>query len=619
MPRPPPVFSVNSTLNAKPEGTTTPKPVTKVSLEGAVGNSALKHFVVIRSQTTPGGSTNDPNGVSIQKMPIQTVSWVPERNEPSTGINRILLKAQLPPTNGQEKQPTLLRLSKTQLDSMLKSLKNNNNSTCTASKYVDAATQSSPELNSNLISLIQKEKYTPKVQESKTIKLLSTSKVNPQVQKTSEICSPIELSSRGSKRLLEEELPGASQCYFDAKRPRREEKLDQSTPASVIPCTSQDAEVARINNISQPAVVSKRLSPLLALHLDAELRLTPVIEMPSPDRGALALPIDEHLQREQVTPPSDLLPQELGTPVDAVFQGEPMVGDVLMTSFEPATLSGLVTPTENSHGTMGTPTLHLSSSSSPVMLLSASSVSMPIVPQATSTPSSTVHFTTTTSDGTVQFYTTPVTSMPGSRQTHLVRSNSPATLKLSTSGIAALQSEVFTTPNSLPSESPINLGAVNVRPVRGIVPSNAILNLVPHLTDSPPGATEFNLLTRSQIPVLDAAKMDQLVHHISQESLFRTEHVVSRVSQILTPQQYSTTIIPHMQTVTPSSSCQPITPGSFFRNTPSAVQHTGLVQQMRLRNTSSAFQLVSNQDFIPEIVSTGTARRLDLTQLSEAM
>ena len=161
--------------------------------------SSLKHLMVIRgakmSEANPAdGSTSvseverDMRYTLVQKYPIQTITLTPitqmqsgktdGANAEQTDSGRVpepqmLMKAQLSQPDAT-RQPTIVTLTKDQLDAVIRSLSTNSGASSTdaddvdasGAKYVDASTQSSPQIPSGIVNLMKKLDDAPTKQGS---------------------------------------------------------------------------------------------------------------------------------------------------------------------------------------------------------------------------------------------------------------------------------------------------------------------------------------------------------------------------------------------------------------------------------------------------------------------
>ena len=230
------------------------------------GRSAIKRYVIINNSANSSTQSSVAESESSQESTVsEAISLSPsEATAVQTQGDQILLKAQLSHPSLPDKQPTLLKLSKTQLQSVLKSMSQspgNSNATVSSSDY-----KVTPGLTTTQVQ----------TQNGSQVQLLHASKkqVNTGSEGQGFLVSPPDVSRvRNRKRPLEEESSIAEECYFDAKRPKKDVDSISSESRQSPPV---DSEVAAINSshlLNKVVNSSKpRPSPLRALHLEPEFQ-----------------------------------------------------------------------------------------------------------------------------------------------------------------------------------------------------------------------------------------------------------------------------------------------------------------------------------------------------------
>ena len=578
-------------------------------------DSKLKHILFIRNKAklVEEGSNKPGAEVFVQRFPRETSPKAAD-NDPAGTMTpeSLLLRAQVvQPAEANKRQPTILRLSKEQLESMVSKLN--------VVSYEGSATQqvtqvpvvfTSPSVSqsSGLVSLIHSSNSSSSGSTRPVPKvhlLRMPSFPPPQMQEGHGPTAQERILLRGPerKRSAKEVLPETgSECYFESKRPRIPDVSTANTSGS-----SQDDELSGFTQNSRADEVS-RPSPRI-LHLDPEFRASPRFgeKTPSPGYGAsmvlkvteqLASPLSLTLSSKTVSPEISVSP--VGSPPVQAVHTQPL--------------------------------MQISNTSSPVMLLPSQLV--PISQEsfncspATSRPLS----ATLTSCDMVQAPPRYKQPAEGTK------------LKLSSSGIAALGA-IDTTPTlghtlfSPSMMSPVSLGFdpmgipqgnIAFRAVSEVQPSsNAIINLIPHLSTSP-GTMEtidvladtvshlpLNLSARQQISVCSPNSIS--TSSIALPGVSMTHNTsLSSANLLLTPQNH---ILSPYDVVTPTqnvrtSSRTPATPSSFFRSTPGGFYMMNSIHSSVVDQTVSAFQpLGAKTNFLQNInISSTTARRLSLVE-----
>ena len=546
-----------------------------------VDGTAIKRYVIINNSENSSSQSSATDAESSQESNVsEAISLSPSEATPvQTQGDQILLKAHLSHPNLPDKQPTLLKLSRTQLQSVLKSMPNSPGSSVSSSDY--KVTSSSSGL------------ATTQVQNqngSQMQVLHATKQVNSGSEVQDFLVSPPDVTGiRKRKRVVEEES-SAEECYFDAKRPKKDVEASSTETRRSPPV---DSEVAAINSshlLNKVANGSKpRPSPLRALHLEPEFQ------------SSKQSPASTAVQANSTQPSPTVSQSSIPLTMAAPTQVPPG-----MVKHRPGLVrSKSASPSAFMFGGRGVGSLQSETSNvqaQPSTYISAS-------PGGIISPLNGCAIT-------------PVNSIAPGITAQVI----------STDGYQI-------TPTS------------SIRPSRNIVPSSgAILNLVPHLqansaqegestsqrVTSIPVSTLTNggtrILTRKlsadQITALRARQNQPQPQVLSvpitsniqaQTQFFRidTQGILQTPTQQQQQQFVSQIISPSLNNTTPST--QLATPRSFFQSTPSGsliritthqVSPTDIAQQQG--SAVSAFRVVNGQTFTP-ITETVTARRLTLS------
>ena len=549
----------------------------------------LKHFVMIRStkknMRTEENQSDKNVAVTIQKLPIQNV-LVSGKNNKSEACRKVLVKAQLLPQTKGDGQPRLVKVSKDQLDTVLKSLQHGK---MPVGLSTTVAITSDPRSGS-----APSTRPPPKIH-----------MVRMTTQPQRGLSTPsMDHVAPTRKRPAKQALPEAgSDCYFDSKRPRTAESVSGSPP---------DHEV------SQLSADKTRPSPR-ALHLDPQFQPSP------PGQGE--------------TTPSPELPVATLPPGQEVLASPLVTRTVAMSPPEEGTLSTFRTSSSPSAHHV----FHLPNTSSPVMLVPTPGNPHVLAIHPASGPMTPM----TPMNGPMTPISTPVStpvsfSTVGSTSSLLVSTplgTSPKKLHLGASSIGALRGSGQRGPSLLHSHpvaspvpihvSPVMTG-LPVRHVQGIRPSsNAIINLIPHLTG---GATttagDLKSLSHVSVNMSVSEPHGPGLHTVVTQRTSPVDHLVTSCSSVLlTPREdgqlltptytptYSTpTYTSTYPTLTPSGTPVPLTPSTYFRSTPGGVyQLASAPQVVTLGHTLSAFQPPRPSTVRP-MPTAATARRLTLVE-----
>ena len=557
----------------------------------APGSSTGKRYFINGAGKNDGNSNVVDLDLSQESISSAAAALSPSDATPVQAEgDQILLKAHLSHPNLPDRQPTLLKLSKTQLQSVLQSMSPSSDGTSAAVGSSDYKVKSNPVPNGLSTAQI-------KMQNGSQVQLLHASKMQVQsesyAQKDFLVCPPDVSRVKGRKRPMDADT-NTEECYFDAKRPRKDVETNLGTRRSPL----DDSEVAAINSSHLDKITNAakpRSSPLRALHLEPEFQSsqpTIVSKESNQDRSPTATVTRTSLEH------STSRVQQTAATHPSVVRHRP--GLMRSKSASPSTFM---------FGGKGVGSLQSEPSG--------------VHPQSCTYVNATDSMMSPQNGITI----TPVNSItqPG------------ITTRVLPSGGYQI------TPTSS-----------IIRPSRNIAPSSsAIVNLVPHLQS---GATQeaestaakvismpmsfantgsTRILTRKlsadQITAL-RARQNQVQPHVvsipvgtmsnvhAQTQFLRidTQGILQTPTQQQQQQLSSQIISPSMNNTTPST--QLATPKSFFQSTPSGsliritthqisppselAQHQG--------SAMSAFRVVSGQTFTP-ITETVTARRLTLS------
>ena len=560
----------------------------------APGSSTVKRYFVINNAGKNDVNRNTADlDLSRESILSEAVSLSPSDATPVQAEgDQILLKAHLSHPNLSDRQPTLLKLSKTQLQSVLQSMSPGSSGSNVAVSSSDYKVKSNPVPNGLLTVPVQ-------MQDGSQVQLLHANKTKIpselNIQKDFLVGPPDVSRVKGRKRPVDDET-STEECYFNAKRPRKdvETKSEETTRRSPL----VDSEVAAINSSHLNKITNAakaRPSPLRALHLEPEFQSS---------------------QQTTVSKESN--------------QGKSPTATVTRTSLEQSTSQVKQNAVTHPSVVRHRPGLMRSKSASPSTFMfggkgvgSLQSEPAGVHPQSCTYVNASESMMSPQNGITI----TPVNSItqPG------------ITTRVLPSGGYQI------TPTSS-----------IIRPSRNIAPSSsAIVNLVPHLQSgttqeaegsaakviSMPVSSGSNggtrILTRKlsadQIMAL-RARQNQVqpqmvsipvgpmpnVHAQTQFLRIDTQGTLQTPTQQQQQQLASQIISPSMNNTTPST--QLATPTSFFQSTPSGSLIRITTHQIsppseltrHQGSAISAFRVVSGQTFTP-ITETVTARRLTLS------
>ena len=258
-----------------------------------------------------------------------------------------------------------------------------------------------------------------------------------------------------------------------------------------------------------------------------------------------------------------------------------------------------------SHSDLHTPTLQLNCTSSPVMLLSSTVATRPTTVQAGHTLQ-----VLKSATGIQEPYRTVVsplvTSAPQPSPVGTVRT-------VTSKG----------TPSNL---TPLCVPGVSLRPLRSIQPTNAILNLGPHLmadseTDVKGMAPRILQVPLSTLTAQRSKQPQCFTFDASSLARLSAQQPSNNGDVVLTPRDRIITSDMIAAGITPGSGTR-LTPNSFFRSTPGGLPDVSITQSLRTEGSTSAFKVVSAQTG-REITLTAdninAARKLQLTKLSPCL
>ena len=660
--------------------------------------SNLKHLMVIRG-TKVNEASNAGDGTSgvnedendlrctlVQKYPIQTVTLTPIGQMPNQKAAearmassepivepQTLMKAELSQPDAT-RQPTIVTLTKDQLDAVIRSLSSSIGSSpddvdSASSKYVDASTQSSPQIPSGIANLIKKLDDEPKKQgrlpgvamllrasaegggAMHTVQL-PPGDHTPCVQIIRLDCGSAEPNGNNKRPMLN------TDAEWQAKRQRTEQYKSMAvhngsavleTPEPRVPMTSssntQDAEVANITRMAVTPGVAKsatKPSPPKAIQVDSGFldEASPLThhsgyQLPStPKVTLIGYDLSPPLLRgfndvispvsQLNTPPMDYILQQ---PLDenSLQGGQPFLFQLpsLSTTGAPTSMHSSLAPGMPQHSQPNTPTFRLSSTSSPVMLLQA---------RHKESLSEEVRRLTTPQQQYMPPHPPPATrTLLGKGLPHA----------LSFGGLSGVSPSAKISPHCSmngPSGHTPKVSPANIHPTSGFISTSSrqsggytptsgnIINLVP-LFSSSPQATNLKVVNPPQSQM--HAGMTQHLQKPVAVSLQSTYSLLSQSSDasmankadyiMRTPQlqMFSQELMSPSQSMrTPTSTVVPAnkvvaTPNAFFRGTPGGVVPTAAYSQHVLINQNSAFQSVS--PFQTGVGGLSTARRLAMT------
>ena len=559
----------------------------------APGSSTVKRYFVINNAGKNDGNSNAVDlDLSQESILSEAVSLSPSDATPvQADGDQILLKAHLSHPNLSDRQPTLLKLSKTQLQSVLQSMSPGSSSNNVAVSSSDYKVKSNPVPNGLSTAQVR-------MQDGRQVQVLHANKMQVQsesnVQKDFLVSPPDVSRVKGRKRPVDDDT-STEECYFNAKRPRKDvETNSEETRRSPL----VDSEVAAINSSHLNKITNAakpRPSPLRALHLEPEFQSS---------------------QQTMVSKESN--------------QSRSPTATVTRTSLEQSTSQLKQNAVTHPSVVRHRPGLMRSKSASPSTFMfggkgvgSLQSEPSGMYPQSCTYVNASDSMISPQSGISI----TPVNSI-----------NQP--------GI---------TTRVLPSSGyQITPTSSIIRPSRNIAPSSsAIVNLVPHLQSGTTQEAESSATKVISMPVSSGStggtriltrklSADQImalrarqnqaqpqvvsiqvgamsnVHAQTQFLRIDTQGILQTPTQQQQQQLASQIISPSMNNTTPST--QLATPKSFFQSTPSGsliritthqisppselTQHQG--------SAISAFRVVSGQTFTP-ITETVTARRLTLS------
>ena len=559
----------------------------------APGSSTGKRYFIINGAGKNDGNSNAVDlNLSQESILSETVSLSPSDATPVQAEgDQILLKAHLSHPNLPDRQPTLLKLSKTQLQSVLQSMSPSSDGTSAAVSSSDYKVKSNPIPNGLTTTQVQ-------MQNGSQVQLLHASKMQVQcesyAQKDFLVCPPDVSRVKGRKRPIDYDT-NTEECYFDAKRPRKDVETNSDTRRSPL----DDSEVAAINSSHLDKITNAarpRPSPLRALHLEPEFQ-------PS--------------QHTMVSKESN--------------QDRSPTATVTRSSLELSTSRVQQTAATHPSVVRHRPGLMRSKSASPSTFMFGGKG----VGSLQSEPSG-VHPQSCTYVNASDSMMSPQNGITITPVNNITQPGGITTRVLPSGGYQ------ITPTSSI------------IRPSRNIAPSSgAIVNLVPHLQSGTTQEAESTTAKVISMPVSSAntgstriltrklsadqimalrARQNQVqpqvvsipvgamsnVHAQTQFLRIDTQGILQTPTQQQQQQLASQIISPSMNNTTPST--QLATPKSFFQSTPSGsliritthqisppselAQHQG--------SAMSAFRVVSGQTFTP-ITETVTARRLTLS------
>ena len=614
----------------------------------------------------------------VQKYPIQTMTLTPIGQMPSVKPDearmsmvdpavepQTLMKAQLSQPDST-RQPTIVTLTKDQLDAVIRSLSSSiggapdaaDDPDSAGSKYVDASTQSSPQIPSGIASLIKRLDDEPKGRLPgvamllraggeggvQTVQLPPGGDHKPCVQIIRLDCGSAETNGNHKRPMSNTDTD------WQAKRQRTEQYKSMAvhneaavleTPEPRVPVASssntQDAEVADITRMAVTPGVAETVtklepSPPKAIQVDSgflddaspltnhsgyQLPSTPKVTLYGYD---LSPPLlhgfnDVISPVSQLnTPPMDYILQQ---PLDenSMQGGQPFL-------FQFPSLSTTGAPIHSSLGVPqrsqpNTPTFRLSSTSSPVMLLQSrhkenlsEEVRRLTVPQQQYMP---LHPPPTTR--TLLGKGLPNTLSFGGLSG--VSPSAKISPHCSMNGPSGHAPKVLPA-NILPSSGFISTGS---RQSGGYTPTSGnIINLVPLFSSSPQASNppqsqmHAGMTPHLQKPV--AVSLQSSYSLLSSQSdasiakadyMMRTPQLQMFSQELMSPSQ-------SMRTPTSTTAGKVVaTPNAFFRGTPGGVVPTTTAySQHVLINQNSAFQSVSPFQ-TAGVGGLSTARRLAMT------
>lgn len=418
--------------------------------------SSLKHLMMIRGAKCENSSgegssvsdvENDMRYTLVQKYPIQTVTLTPigqmqngktngatttsmDQDSGSVSESQMLMKAELsqPDTT---RQPTIVTLTKDQLDAVIRSLSSSSGSSTdtdnmdpSSAKYVDASTQSSPQIPSGIVNLIKKLDDGPTKQGQLPVTMLlgggdgggmQTVQLpgdhTPCVQIIHLDCSSAATTVTNSNKTTIANGNKRPLLITDAmmvKRQRTEQFMPTASMSGAVPAQSvrrspeqagpmtsllntQDAEVANITQMavtpSAPKAVTKPIpSPLKMVHGESEFHNTaspfiqhPNYQLPSPPKVTLigydlTSPL-LHGFNEEISPMSQLNTPPIDYILQQPLEETSIQGGPFVFQFPASSTAGVNAPVSmqpslpSQCSQPNTPTFRLSSTSSPIMLL----------------------------------------------------------------------------------------------------------------------------------------------------------------------------------------------------------------------------------------------------------
>ncbi len=558
-----------------------------VPFQSAESAAGKRYIVINHTNTTQSTSSQDQENVAAQSVSLSPNDTTPVEAHG----DQILLKAHLSHPSLPEKQPTLLKLSKTQLQSVLNSISQSPSANNSIASPVVRSTEykvTPPAGSAASLSTAQVQNN-----DSSQIPVLHVErKVPPTSTKEREnfLVSPPDLSRlKNRKRPLEQDNRSAEQCYFDAKRPKKDADLGDPRQTGV------DSEVAAITGHQQQQVVKvvnaakPRPSPLRALHLEPEF------QSPQARQSEPAAPDG------QTTATSVLNPED----EDA----------------NPATLN----QTQSVKVSMAAPT----------QTASAVGRIKPGLMRSKSASPSTFMF----GSRGVGSLRSEASSIQQPQQCTYITASPSAGLISPLVGCPLTPSSITLTPTAVVSSAGYQLTPTSsfAKPIQGVVPSKgAIVNLVPHLVSSAQPGDEVTGVPVSTLSAggtrliarnLSAEQITALRLQQQQRQMQTQQRVLSiPVATTTTPQTQFFRLDTQTILQTPTEQQSPIvspsvnnnntpstqvTPRSFFQSTPS-----GSLIQITTHQISpsavSAFRVINGQTFTP-IAETVAARRLALS------
>ncbi len=560
--------------------------------------------VVIVSSAIPAAQSRS-NGESSQGL-VSTTTDTRQSSQPQSPVvatpvdakkDQILLRAHLSHPSLPEKQPTLLKLSKAQLESVLKSL-----------------SKPSDESNPAVASGEQNQGVATRVVEPEGP---ATQPVEKSGQNGFLVSPPDVSRARSRKRPLEQDSCGAEECYFDAKRPK---KNVESPTADLRRSPQADSEVAAINSSSHAVgkvvnALKSRPSPLRALHLQPEFQ--PPLEQKSVESGVSGASGPAALGAAEIT--------QTSTPIGAT--SSVFLNLAVATQTAPAavsrpnadsTHSQSASPSTFSFGSRGVASLRSdvapsSAAVQPATYVSASpgAVLSPLV-VGPLTPSAVV----TTSDYQVTPTSTFVKPTKGIMPSHGARIN--LVPHLASSGAMQVESGSSAAPviTTLPLTT---LSSGRARLITRKLSADRIVALRTQSQVVAMPAVPATAQQPSQIqslPVASVAQQTQVQSQLisvpmaatsaTQTQFFRIAPQAPQLTPTAQGQAASDTVSPSFNNTTPSA--PPTTTRSLFQGTPSG----SLIRITTHQISPSAFRVVNGQTYTP-IGETLAARRLALS------